>query len=268
MPLVSLAVALLPGILSETRSVNAGLTTAANRFVIVLLVFDLGWYGVERVFFQRHLQQNPAAWPHFLRLVPRFIGRFLVIGVLVGLMLFTFTFGMLRIADPDIMHRADAAATLPIWTDVAFAALVILIDFALTFIPPALAYTTRSAGHAVKIGITMIAQTWPRSALYVVCPPLALTVLNYAFPVGGLGLRLLITSVLALVSLLAKGAIAAFYLRERGSYGDDGAAYIPREVSEPGPRWPLTLMLWIVSAALAMTALYLLYDLASHAQRH
>jgi len=75
----------------------------------------------------------------------------------------------------------------------------------------------------------MIRQTWPRSALYVLCPPLALNFLNYIFPVGGLVLQSATTCVFTLVGLLAKGAIAAFYLRERGSFGDDGAAYITAE---------------------------------------
>ena len=43
---------------------------------------------------------------------------------------------------------------------------------------------------------------------------------------------------LVLVGLVAKGAIAAFYLRERGSYSDDGAAYITSE-GEPPPSVPL-----------------------------
>ncbi len=72
----------------------------------------------------------------------------------------------------------------------------------------------------------MIRQTWPRSALYVLCPPLALSVMNYIFPSGGVVFHFILTAVLTLVGLVAKGAIAAFYLRERGSYSEDGAAYI------------------------------------------
>src|SRR5947199_2861264 len=103
-----------------------------------------------------------------------------------------------------------------------------------TFVTPALAYTTRSAVRSVGIGFAMIGQTWPRSALYVLCPPLALNLLNYIFPVGGLALQLLLTSVVTLVGLLAKGAIAAFYLRERGSYSEDGAAYrVPPDRRRP-----------------------------------
>jgi len=43
---------------------------------------------------------------------------------------------------------------------------------------------------------------------------------------SNVGLQLALTVLLVEVSLLAKGAIAAFYLREPGSYSDDGAAYI------------------------------------------
>jgi len=104
-------------------------------------------------------------------------------------------------------------------------AVAIAMDFALTFVTPALAFTTRSAWRAVGIGLAMIRQTWPRSALYVLCPPLALNLLSYICPVGVV-LRFILTSVFVFVGLLAKGAIAGFYLRERGSYSEDGAAYI------------------------------------------
>jgi len=77
----------------------------------------------------------------------------------------------------------------------------------------------------------MIRQTWPRCALYVLCPPLALNVLHFIYPTSNVGLQLALTVLLVLVSLLAKGAIAAFYLRERGSYSDDGAATSPLRLS-------------------------------------
>ena len=80
----------------------------------------------------------------------------------------------------------------------------------------------------------MIRQTWPRSALYVLCPPLALNLLHMIHPISGRTVGLAISSVLVVVSLLAKGAIAAFYLRERGSYSDDGAAYITAGGEPPG----------------------------------
>jgi len=60
----------------------------------------------------------------------------------------------------------------------------------------------------------------------VLCPPLALSVMNYTFPSGGAVFHFTLTAVLTLVGLVAKGTIAVFYLRERGSYSEDGAAYI------------------------------------------
>ena len=115
---------------------------------------------------------------------------------------------------------------LPSWFHVVVYVVALAIDFALTFVTPALAYTTRSVQSALRIGFAMIRQTWPRSALYVLCPPLALNIMNYAFPESIPGMQAALGVVFTLVSLVAKGAIAAFYLRERGSYSDGGAAYL------------------------------------------
>jgi hypothetical protein len=99
----------------------------------------------------------------------------------------------------------------------------------MTFVTPALAYSTRSVAGAFDIGFGMIRRTWPRSALYLLCPPLALNVLNAVFPLGGSLGELVVAPAIVVTGLVAKGAIAAFYLREWGSYSDDGAAYIGRE---------------------------------------
>ena len=72
----------------------------------------------------------------------------------------------------------------------------------------------------------MIRQTWPRCGLYVLCPPLALNFVNAIYPVHLTSVRLVVTAGLTVIGLLAKGATAAFYLRERPTYGPDGAAHI------------------------------------------
>jgi hypothetical protein len=195
------------------------------------LLFLLGWYGAERVFFQRHLEDKPVTLRHLLGLVKPFIGRFFVLGLPFGIVIcalcgfvFAASFAAaLKGAKPQDVHW-------PLWFWVSFYLLLIAMDFALTFVTSALAYTTRSARRAVHIGFGMIRQTWPSCALYVLCPPLALNVMAFMFPVSMSGVRLVLDVVLALAWLLAKGAIAAFYLRERGSYSDDGAAYISSEV--------------------------------------
>jgi hypothetical protein len=214
-PLVSLAVWLL--VCGDSPSAVRSVVRIASMF------FLAGWLGVERVFFQRHLQGRPVPLPHLLRLVKPFLGRFLMLGFWFGITSLAVFFSLARVTGMDFN---DSGAPMPLSLQVGMAAIAVANDFALTFVPPALAYTTRSAWRAVGIGVAMIRQTWPRSALYVLCPPLALNFLHYIFPVGGLVLQSAITFVVTLVGLLAKGAIAAFYLRERGSYSQDGAAYI------------------------------------------
>jgi len=221
----------------------ACVTTSAPRSIVVRLIvivggwasifFLLGWYGAERVFFQRHLESKPVALRHLLGLVQPFMGRFVALGI---------PFGMVVAVPICIMVARSFAAAfkthqslqVPTWFPASICLLLVAIDFALTFVTPALAYTTRSAWRALRIGFAMIRQSWPRCALYVLCPPLALNLTSLVFRPSFLGVRLALNVVLVLVGLLAKGAIAAFYLRERGSYSEDGAAYIVAAAEPPG----------------------------------
>jgi len=228
-PLVSLAVWLLPdGVIAWTFPGHHSLVLSLLGLAIMLatLFFQLGWYGAERVFFQRRLRDEPVAVRHLLGLVGPFIGRFFAVGLPFGIVLSGFYFTAFRV------HR-PVGGPMPGWFHVGAGLCLLGMDFALTFVTPALAYTTRSALRAMGIGFVMIRQTWPRSALYVLCPPLALNLLHLIYPVGNSAVQWAISSLLLFVSLLAKGAIAAFYLRERGSYSDDGAAYITAQDEPP-----------------------------------
>jgi len=142
------------------------------------MFFLAGWLGVERVFFQRHLQGRPVPLPHLLRLVKPFLGRFVMLAFWFGITSMAVFFSLARVMGMDFN---DSGAPMPLSLQVGMAAIAVANDFALTFVPPALAYTPRSAWRAVGIGFGMIRQTWPRSALYVLCPPLALNFLNYTF---------------------------------------------------------------------------------------
>jgi len=218
-PLVSIVLALLQDVVPSGRD-----HSGAGFVTIPLFLVMLGWYGVERVFFLRQFRGRPATLTQLLSLVRFFVGRFLVLGLLVGTVFLTSFFALARLFGTD-MDRLSEGSVPPIWFGLCTTAVVLWIDFGLTFVTSALAYTTRSVFRALDIGLGMIARTWPRSVLYVLCPPLALNILNWIFPVGGLGLQLPITCLVTVVALIAKGAIAAFYLRERGSYAEDGAAY-------------------------------------------
>ena len=217
-PLVSVAVMLFPGVLVLSPLHHS---VALSVIDFASAIFLLGWYGAERVFFLRHLEGKPVTLRHLLELVKPFMGRFFAVGLLFGIVMLI----PMRVVAAFGLHRPHGAPlSASFW--VSFGVVLVIMDFALTFVTPALAYTTRSAVRALRIGFGMIRQTWPRCALYVLCPPLALNILHVLHPVSHLGMQLALSAALAFVGLVAKGAIAAFYLRERGSYSDDGAAYI------------------------------------------
>ncbi len=220
------AVIILPVVLWSLPIVASAVPIAALREgsgVHVLLGFGtfllwLGWAGAERIFFLRRLQKQPITVRQLLELGPSFFGRFFALFLLSGIASLFFLVPLLGVCAPTKIH--------PLRFHLGLALLVTAVDFALTFVPSALAFTTRSARRALRIGFQMIRQTWPRCGLYVLCPPLALNFVNTIYPMHLTSVRLVVTAGATVVGLLAKGATAAFFLRQRPTYGPDGAAHI------------------------------------------
>jgi hypothetical protein len=191
---------------------------------IAMIFFMCGWAGAERIFFLRQFRGKPITLRQLFGLVKPFMGRFIVLGLFVGLALIPWSI-FLTIAfggTPKVGTIKYQVCTM------SFA---VAVDFALTFVPAALAFTTRSVLAALRIGFAMIRQTWPRCGLYVLFPPLALSMnslINQTEPVMA---RWMIAVCLAVVALLAKGATVAFYLRARPVDSEDGAAHI-RSIDE------------------------------------
>lgn len=185
---------------------------------VALLLFMCGWAGAKRVFFLRHREGKAITLGHLLGLVKAFMGRFLALGFVVGLALIPFAIALAVLVGSPKTHSTQFR--------VGTMSFAVIMDFSLTFVPAALAFTTRSVVRALDIGFAMIRQTWPRSALYALCPPLALCTNNLIYPMNLPALRLIVAAGVAVVALLAKGATVAFYLREQPVTGDDGAAHI------------------------------------------
>jgi hypothetical protein len=196
---------------------------------LLLLPLSLGWVGAERMFFLRRHQQTKVTLPELVALAPSFVGRFLSLGLRVGIVVAP----VMSICG-YVMGRFQSV--LPVSGQTALrlgiGLMMLAVDLVLTFVPSALVYTTRSAREALRIGRAMIRQTWPRSALYVLCPPLALNMLNAMYPTHVPLVSLLTTAGLAALGLLAKGATAAFYLRQHPvtQAGADAAAGGPPPV--------------------------------------
>jgi hypothetical protein len=183
-----------------------------------ILLFMLGWDGIERVFFLARREGRSVTLGQLFASVPFFVGRFARLGLLIALA----AIPLVVIIDvcvgrfyPGAPHAARVAASR-----IEFATIMVPMDIALTFVTSALVFTTRSARQAFRIGLSMIRQTWPRSGLYILCPPLALNMLNTIYPTQIPLVRVVTTAGFALLALLAKGATAAFYLRERPASPD------------------------------------------------
>jgi hypothetical protein len=180
---------------------------------LFLLVAFCGWTGAERLFFLRQHEGKAVPLGELLRATPGFVGRFARLGflMLIGLVPFPLILGYL-LGRHAVAAGHTSAASPPHWP---FVIPIVVMDFVLSFVPAALVFTTRSARRALRLGWQMIRQTWPRSALYVICPPLALNMLNSIYPTQLHLVKVATTAGLAVLALVAKGATAAFYLRER-----------------------------------------------------
>lgn len=137
----------------------------------------------------------------------------------------------------------------------------VLLDFLLTFVTTALAFSTRRVRDALARGLGMIRSEWPQSALYVLVPPLAVLIVVH-FAAGASSLRNLrrafdaieagrrpprlaesahllsglFAALAGLISLWCKGAAAAFYARrfEVGPFGASSRS--PGAEVPPPPR--------------------------------
>jgi hypothetical protein len=187
------------------------------RFIAMaaLLIFQVGWCGSERIFFFRQFVGKSVRLGELVHLTKAFVGRFLALGLLV----------LAAVGIPLVGAAVllGASPKQPPYR-LAMAGSSVVVDFALTFVTPALALSTRSVREALRIGLAMLRRTWPRCTLYVLCPPLALQAHSVAYPATLPMVQLIAVAGLTIVSLLAKGATVAFYLREMPVHRQDGAA--------------------------------------------
>jgi len=184
-------------------------------------IFALGWLGAERTFFRLRREGKEVALRELVDSVLGFIGRFFKLGVLVGVAVFpAIAVGMLVGTRYAKEGNVELGAVV---IYVSTIAVMLVLDVALTFVTPALTFTTPSAREALRIGLRMIRQTWPRSGLYILCPPLALNLLNAMYRNQRPQVTMVTTAAFAILSLVAKGATAVFYLRERPIAAPDAA---------------------------------------------
>ena len=171
----------------------------------------LGWAGTQRIWYLRLLRgrqlERQELWPFTWA----FLGRYVALGFLAG-----FVFAVVAVP-------LSVAVNGPVARTIVGLPVVFVGDFVLTFVTPALAFSTRQVSEALSIGWRTLWDGWPATAPYAVAAPLLLIgvgqLLSRTLGAGGFAASL----VGLLLALWFKGATAVYYLRIH-RVGDDGAA--------------------------------------------
>lgn len=211
---------------SEAIRSQIRLSLTVSLLFIPVSLFHAGWSGTERIWYLRIFRGRSLSRQEGWSFSWSFLGRFFVLGLIIALVLvpvYLLTFWSLLVRVRSQPGPPDLDS-LRFWQLAVSTVAVLIVEFVLTFVTPALAYTTRRVTEALRIGIRMIKDTWPKCALYVLVPPFAVTLIARFLPaqVVEVWWRLALLPGSALLNLLFKGATAAFYLR-RFEVGDRGA---------------------------------------------
>lgn len=189
--------------------------------VLLPAVLSAGWVGTERIAYLRAFRgKSLEAW-ELWKLTRAFVIRYLVLGIVAFFPIALVLYGV-SAAQP---LESFAGGRL-----IALYGLTSLVDMLLTFVTPALAFSTRRVRTALVIGLRMIRSAWPSSAWYVLVPPLALRVVcETLFRTTNVSTsnEIVLAALATLLNLWFKGATAAFYLRHH-HVGDNGSAFLTR----------------------------------------
>ncbi|MGH2731091.1 MAG: hypothetical protein ACRDJI_10865 [Actinomycetota bacterium] len=204
LPLVSLVLGLIPA-----------LGTGSGWFVLLYFLFCValvGWYGTERIWYLRVFRGKRMAPSELVRFSGAFIMPFFLLGLISSLVAVPLT----------VLAVFASSGDYSGWIHYVF--VYIPLDVLLTFMTPALAFSTRSPFEAFSVGINMLIKEWPRCIWYALAPPLAALVAIQTIP--AIGSRVALTAAATLLNLWFKGATAAYYLR-RHEVGDNGSLTVP-----------------------------------------
>ncbi|HVA59782.1 MAG TPA: hypothetical protein VNG13_04490 [Mycobacteriales bacterium] len=147
---------------------HAGVLLGLSELSFGVGVFQLGYFGAVRLWYLR-IWRGASTGPAQVWVDSwAYIGRFLRLGALALLIEVPFFLVVDLLARP--VHgnaRLITAGTVS----------AVVLDLMLTFVTPALAYSTGSAVTALRDGLRMLRRHWPADAGYVLVPPLALQAL-------------------------------------------------------------------------------------------
>jgi len=201
----------------------------SNRHTVLLGallgLFNVGFSGTQRIWYLRSYRSERFELREIWRLTGSFFWQFVRLGLLCFFPIVLLNAIYIAVEAHKYPHGHLPKA--PLGLTLASLGLVVILDFALTFVVPALAFSTTSAIAALRTGIRMIGQTWPSSGWYVFAPGLTVSLVSLlvsTHALAGWGRPVLLV-LGGMVALLFRGAIVPFYLRIHPEVGNFGSAH-------------------------------------------
>lgn len=182
---------------------------------LAVIVATVGFNGTQRVWYLRVFAGDRFELREVLPFTGAFWTRFFVLGLYMA------------ITSVVLMTAVSAVADFGLATFVACLSVAFVLDVVLTFVTPALAFSTRSVGEAIGIGVGTLRESWSDVHWYALAPGIVgvvIPLLRSAVDLDDLTV-LVIVAVSTLLALAFKGAAARWYLRENPEIGRDGAAF-------------------------------------------
>lgn len=201
--LVTLAIQVSPAAFSAAaHDDSVGLL---SLLAALIEVGTIGFYGTQRVWLLGRFGGRDLTGSQVYRLTKDYFGRFFGLGVRIFLPL-----GVL-IAVVAVATRNNAAIL------VTAAVTGYALDMLLTFVVPDLTFRANSSREAWQSGRLLLRESWPQSRWYVLTPGIALLAVSNAL--GGYNQNLWVvipeSAISAVLSLIFRGTILAYYLRLR-----------------------------------------------------
>lgn len=206
----------------------------------LLALLLLGWPCAERVWLLRLWTGRQMTLGQAWRVTLRCFGRMFVLGLVAllaaGLLLLPLGVALalqVEVADDGSVSLPGGE---PAWVAPYVVAVTVVGYCLLTFVTPALAYSSRRVRDALRIGVRLLRVSLPQTAAYVLLPAL-LAAGGTALTYRGLDAVAVLATVLSAAGLaLGRGATAAYYVRTVPGAGPDGAVQVdPQPGHYPAP---------------------------------
>jgi len=223
--------------------------TVVNRHLVLLtIVFELfyvGFTGTQRIWYLRQYRGETFARGEIWSLTGAFFGRYVRLGLFctVPLAAVAIPLAVIFAARHPNGGTTAQAQNVPWGFTLLLFGWIVVIDVALTFVVPMLAFATDSAKDALRGGLKMLRETWPASLWYALAPGIAISfssLLVSTHALHGWG-RPVLWIPSAMVAFALRGAVVPFYLRRHPEVGSDGSvgekSVVNSLSASPPPGW-------------------------------